>query len=1334
MGDIYAKWKGDVLDSIFQFPNLLESIAMAFSGEPKLPPCDALIVTAIKEEFDAVLGVDNEAVAGSRWDERVGPHGLVIAIREFQTSSKVPLRIAVTQAPEMGQAAAVATATSLLPSLRSQCLAMCGVCAGYRGKVGLGDVIIADRLWTYDVGKIERVTVDGDEHEEFYADTKTYNLSPPWKQQAERLAVPLGEWLQCRPPTLQTQEDWLLLKLFHNQDARTDPKRDTHCPNWKNILERLWKAGDLTVNQLTLSEKGRERASVYDLKYDGKIEQDPPFQINTGPLATGSSVIEDKQVFQRLKKLQRKVLGLDMETASMGMLAEIQQIPYHIAMKAVMDFADGEKNDFFKPFAARASAECLIAFLRENLPPRGTEPFPEDVLSKGTSKLPSNPKPSDLLRADYGVVPFSGREQLLKELEQWRKHEDVVRIQLIHSPGGMGKTRLFTHWASMVRESGENWTTGFMREPVKDGWFERLSCLGRPLLIGIDYAERWGSRRLAEVLEPLVKHNQSGRSLPVRVVLLARNAEVWWDELKSQSDSLLGALLTSHLPLYLQPLAIKPNQRKQIFTNASTQFAKVLNKKPEPEPPVPLDGPLFKRALYLLMAALVSVEGLSITSTDIAGTTPNVESQEGFDTSAEQVMAAVLDHEQRFWQPKSATSKLLTDYEQAQWPHAACYLMCAATLLGGLNHAQCQSLASRLWKDLDIRYHKDLLYQLHQLYFTIDSEELHLSPLMPDLLGEALVERTLNRKGLRTDFLQVVFHEESESCITHGLEVLGILSQHDDGISSWAPQILSPLEKRAHLALRASKRIGNRTAFGRLGDYVLGQIQLASKEAKQRVAFTLEREGFPVGTVSLRQLALWVSEERLTNLQVLADRFPNFTNKIALARMLNNVSTLQSSTGQSIEALENSQKSAILFESLVEDDRDRIAPDFAMILLNLGTRFGENSKHKEGLNHSLRALKMYEELAFKESDTFSPFVARSLNNISNTYSNLKQYSNALDYAKRATQLLQQLNSKFRGAYLPDFVMSIHNLANKYSQTNHHQDALRCAQTASELYRQLSVSQPDLFLPDFAMSLISLANRYSDLSDFQNAEIYAEKAVPIYESLAFKHQGAFSSGYIRSLGTFANILNQVEKHEEALNAMIPAVSLARKLVSKEPKIYIIELANLLNNQSDTFNYLGRSAEALHSIQEAVSFYEYLDINYPNTFEFELATSMSNLGIQLGKTHQLFESLKFAKKAVVLLRTLAGKDPRFYSPHLAMTLNNLAIAFHKVNRNRSALASSFQSLDIIWPYFVAFPMVHKKLLDFIFHVSHGLMTTLNLRPDQLWFQRYQEFSDIINYKQR
>jgi nucleoside phosphorylase len=64
---------------------------------------------------------------------------------------------------------------------------------------------------------------------------------------------------------------------------------------------------------------------------------------------------------------ERKLLGLEMEASAIGAIAHLHGVPKTLVMKGVMDFADLEKDDHFKLFAARASAECLLAFLREHL-------------------------------------------------------------------------------------------------------------------------------------------------------------------------------------------------------------------------------------------------------------------------------------------------------------------------------------------------------------------------------------------------------------------------------------------------------------------------------------------------------------------------------------------------------------------------------------------------------------------------------------------------------------------------------------------------------------------------------------------------------------------------------------------------------------------------------------------------------------------------------------------------------------------------------------------------------------------------------------------------------
>lgn len=56
-------------------------------------------------------------------------------------------------APRMGMVATALTAARIVDRFRPRMLAMVGICAGVRGKVNLGDVILADASWDYQSGK-----------------------------------------------------------------------------------------------------------------------------------------------------------------------------------------------------------------------------------------------------------------------------------------------------------------------------------------------------------------------------------------------------------------------------------------------------------------------------------------------------------------------------------------------------------------------------------------------------------------------------------------------------------------------------------------------------------------------------------------------------------------------------------------------------------------------------------------------------------------------------------------------------------------------------------------------------------------------------------------------------------------------------------------------------------------------------------------------------------------------------------------------------------------------------------------------------------------------------
>ncbi|WP_322046083.1 hypothetical protein [Paraburkholderia sp. J67] len=88
-----------------------------------------------------------------------------------------------------------------------------------------------------------------------------------------------------------------------------------------------------------------------------------------GPMATGSSVLADARVADRIKQNQHKnVVGLDMETYAVYAAARASDSETKVvSLKAVCDKGDKKKNDEYQPYAAQVSARTVARFLEQNL-------------------------------------------------------------------------------------------------------------------------------------------------------------------------------------------------------------------------------------------------------------------------------------------------------------------------------------------------------------------------------------------------------------------------------------------------------------------------------------------------------------------------------------------------------------------------------------------------------------------------------------------------------------------------------------------------------------------------------------------------------------------------------------------------------------------------------------------------------------------------------------------------------------------------------------------------------------------------------------------------------
>jgi hypothetical protein len=274
------------------------------------------------------------------------------------------------------------------------------------------------------------------------------------------------------------------------------------------VVQRLRDAATITATGgvLALTPLGEQAAREQQLMNPDGVPGDPPFRVHLGAIATGKTVRKDPELFQRLERVVRKTIGVEMEAAAIGYVA--QHLGRRaIVVKAVSDYADEEKDDSFRAYASRASAEFLLRFAARRGPLATPAPAPAGFTAPAAAPRPTirasvskNPyHPSGTLEPGhptYVVRPCDG------ELEDALRTHPLIAVE---GPYRVGKSSLLIralaplHTAvhldiSRLRTDGsEVFHEGFFRlvsrqlgEPIKE-WTDLHDRADRQqVTIGLD--------------------------------------------------------------------------------------------------------------------------------------------------------------------------------------------------------------------------------------------------------------------------------------------------------------------------------------------------------------------------------------------------------------------------------------------------------------------------------------------------------------------------------------------------------------------------------------------------------------------------------------------------------------------------------------------------------------------------------------------------------------------------------------------------------------------------------------------------------------------------------
>ncbi|MFM8583991.1 MAG: hypothetical protein ACKOFW_21200, partial [Planctomycetaceae bacterium] len=554
----------------------------------------------------------------------------------------------------------------------------------------------------------------------------------------------------------------------------------------------------------------------------------------------------------------------------------MERVPYTIIIKSVMDFAEPGRGYQYRTYAARAAAEVLLGFLRNNLVPGGRTAG--DILLTGQAPLPADPSPAQLLTAKYRAVPWNREVRAVEweRLETWCRDSRPVSLRLFTGLAGSGKTRLFGEWSACLREQG--WDAGFLpavlveNDSTQASDVETLVAEDRPTLIAIDYAER--SPHLTVFLKRLLTLAQ-GRKQPLRIALIAREKAEWYDQLLGADDSLSDAA-HGFEPVGLRGAALVGGARVDFFTRAVSAL-RGHRRQGIPEivteiDPERLSDERFERLLYLQMAALATVDGLTWT--------------------AEGLLQGIVTHETHFWAKPYRVAEGWTDQQSASFLTGARRVVAAYTLLGGVPS---RDVARQVYERVEGPREVDFLAQLGDLYPGSNQPgetNTYLGPLTPDLLGESLVATVLRHRETSRQFVEEVTRGGVENAIQQACTVLGQLgARHEFDPAPWIKQLLEgDFAGRVDPALKAAQALGEETTAAPVGR-VLAEV--CQRSGSVELAARLEGE-IPHQTVSLRELGLWVAETLVAGLDESSTDEPVLAMR---AGLLNKLAGRQSQLG-----------------------------------------------------------------------------------------------------------------------------------------------------------------------------------------------------------------------------------------------------------------------------------------------------------------------------------------------------------------------------------------------------------------------------------------------------
>ncbi|MCX4765073.1 trypsin-like peptidase domain-containing protein [Streptomyces sp. NBC_01275] len=813
--------------------------------------------------------------------------------------------------------------------------------------------------------------------------------------------------------------------------------------------------------------------------------------------------------------------------------------------------------------------------------------------------------PSELLRPQAEAVPFAGRDRELREFGDWCGDGGGLATRLITGPGGQGKSRFARELSVTLATQG--WVTAQLRESDAERAelvrsLEALTAVDHRMLLVMDYAET-SPELVGSVLETL---EARGGHHPVRMVLIARSAGEWWEQLPGATPRSAG-VLSGARTVELREIASTSAEREGMYRTAVEALSRRLPALRELPEYTRIDWASVTRsvlakpyrdyghgsALHLHMRALLDLltaadrhtgHGRQVKQAGQAGqagasrgdapretrheTTPEPpretrhEARHGHreEVSEEQpaarrrepdVQAELLAHERRYWKRTAGSWSELDGLGHDALADA----VAVATLTRAADPGRAAELLTLLPDLAGDGRSAAAADWLRLLYPPVEGS--HWGALEPDLLGEYHVAlRARDSQELLARVLPRLQGREAERALT----VL-------------ARAAAQPTCPHPDLAAQVAELI-----VGHPGVLAVPAVVVAGRsenpgfllDALRRLA---ERPDLPLELLEHLHTAV-PERSRLLGEQALdiAERLARVRRRRArlsggalapaqaraeLARAEHNLAVRFSSVRRWADAMESSGRAVQLYRGLARARPDEYLP---LLAESLGVRWAalsELGQYQEALADCAEAVRVNRRLVAGESGAHSRAelmphrarLAQALNHLSVVLAARDMRREALTAGEEAVEILEQLvKERPTRRHLALLAGALHNLANRRSPG---QSALETVTHAVLIRRRLAQVHPDMYLPGLMESLHNQALELAALGRYSAAGKVVDECLRVTLQLVQDQPVIYRPMVARVLRIRAGVLNKSGGGIEATRTVFRSLLLYRELARERP---------------------------------------------------------------------------------------------------------------------------------------------------------------------------------------